>query len=114
MDYNEGVGGSCVYYALNRFHEATGVYPRAIGDARLLATRAAAGGWAVGSAPRVDSLVVFQPGQNGASAPYGHAAWVEQVSGDRIYIAEMNAPTAWVVTHRWLTPVAGVKYIYTS
>jgi surface antigen len=114
MSYNEGAGGSCVYYALDRFHQKTGVYPKAVGDARYLATGAAASGWTVGDVPRVDSMVIFQPGQNGAGTPTGHAAWVEQVDGARIYVAEMNAPTAYVVTHRWLTPVAGVKYVYTS
>lgn len=113
ISYNEGYGGSCVYYAVDRFHRLTGVYPKALGDAKYLAASAAANGWTVGSLPRVNSLAVFQPGQNGAAAPTGHAAWVEQVSGDRIYVAEMNAPTAWVVTYRWLTPAAGVQYIYT-
>jgi surface antigen len=114
ITYNEGVGGSCVYYALDRFHQLTGVYPKAFGDAKYLATGAAASGWTVSATPLVNSIVVFQPGQNGAAAPTGHAAWVEQVSGDRVYIAEMNAPTAWVVTHRWVTPATGVRYIYAA
>jgi surface antigen len=112
INYNEGYAGSCVDYALDRFHQVTGVYPKALGDAKFLATSAAANGWTTSATPRVDSLVVFQPGQNGAGGPTGHAAWVEQISGDRIYIAEMNAPTPFVVTHRWLTPAAGVRYIY--
>ncbi len=114
ITYNEGISGSCVYYVMDRFHQLTGVYPKAFGDAKYLAGSAAANGWTVSSLPRVNSLAVFQPGQNGAAAPTGHAAWVEQVSGDRIYVAEMNAPSAWVITYRWLTPAAGVEYIYTS
>jgi surface antigen len=67
----------------------------------------------VSATPRINSTAVFQPGDNGAGAGTGHAAWVEQISGGRIYIAEMNAPTAWVVTHRWInTPAATVRYIY--
>jgi surface antigen len=112
ITYNEGYAGSCVFYALDRFHQVTGVYPKAFGDARYLATGAAASGWATGSTPRINSLAVFQPGQNGAGAPTGHVAWVEQVSGNQIYVAEMNAPTAYVVTRRWLTPVSGVRYVY--
>ena len=112
INYNEGYAGSCVYYALDRFHQYTGVYPRAFGDARYLATGAAASGWATGTTPRINSLVVFQPGQNGAGSPTGHVAWVEQVSGNQIYIGEMNAPTPYVVTHRWMTPVSGVRYVY--
>jgi surface antigen len=60
-------------------------------------------------------MAVFQPGDNGASAQYGHIAWVEQVSGNRIYIGEMNAPSPYVVTHRWIdSPAAGVRYIYAA
>jgi surface antigen len=112
ITYNEGYAGSCVYYVMDRFHQMTGVYPKAFGDARYLASGAAASGWTVGNKPRVTSIAIFQPGQNGAGAPTGHAAWVEQISGNQIYIAEMNAPTAFVVTHRWLTPASGVQYIY--
>ncbi|WP_030435709.1 CHAP domain-containing protein [Actinoplanes subtropicus] len=111
-DYNEGYAGSCVFYVMDRFHQMTGVYPKAFGDARYLASGAAASGWTVSDRPRVNSIAIFQPGQNGAGGPTGHAAWVEQVSGGQIYIAEMNAPKPYVVTHRWLTPVAGVRFIY--
>jgi surface antigen len=114
ITYNEGYVGSCVYYAMDRFHRLTGVYPKAFGDARYLASSAAANGWTVSSTPRVDSIAVFQPGQNGASAPTGHATWVEQITGDRIYVGEMNAPTSGVITHRWLTPATGVRYIYAA
>lgn len=112
ITYNEGYAGSCVYYVMDRFHQMTGVYPKAFGDARYLASGAAASGWTVSGKPRVNSIAIFQPGQNGAGAPTGHAAWVEQINGNQIYIAEMNAPTAYVVSHRWLTPASGVQYIY--
>ncbi|BEL06660.1 hypothetical protein Q0Z83_048510 [Actinoplanes sichuanensis] len=114
INYNQGYGGSCAYYALDRFHQLTGVYPKAFGDAKYLAASAASNGWSVGSTPRVDSIVIFQGGQNGAGMEGGHAAWVEKVSGNQIYVAEMNFPNAWTVTNRWLTPVAGVQYIYAS
>jgi len=112
ITYNEGYAGSCVWYVMDRFHQMTGVYPKAFGDARYLATGAAASGWTVSSKPRVNSVAIFQPGQNGAGGPTGHAAWVEQVSGTQIYVSEMNAPNAYQITHRWLTPVSGVQYIY--
>ena len=115
ITYNEGAPGSCIYYALDRFHQLTGVYPKAFGDARLVGTSAAAHGWTVSATPRVDSIAIFQPGDNGAAGGTGHAAWVEQVSGNRIYVAEMNAPTAWVVTHRWIdAPAASVRYVYAA
>jgi surface antigen len=112
INYNQGYAGTCVFYALDRFHQLTGVYPKAFGDAKYLATSAASNGWTIGNVPRVNSLVVFQGGQNGASAQYGHAAWVEKVSGNQIYVAEMNFPNPYTVTYRWLTPAAGVQYIY--
>ena len=113
ITYNEGEPGSCVYYALDRFHRQSGVYPKAFGDAHALATSAASHGWTVSAIPRINSTAVFQPGDNGAGSGTGHAAWVERVSGSRIYVAEMNAPTAWAVTHRWInTPAASVRYIY--
>jgi surface antigen len=112
INYNEGYAGSCVYYVMDRFHKVTGVYPKAFGDAKFLASSAASNGWTVSDLPRVDSLAVFQPGQNGAGAPTGHVAWVEQISGNRIYVAEMNAPNPYEISYRWLTPVAGVRYIY--
>jgi surface antigen len=114
ITYNQGYAGTCVFYALDRFHQFTGVYPKAFGDAKYLATSAASNGWTIGNVPRVNSLVVFQGGQNGASAQYGHAAWVEKISGNQIYVAEMNFPNPYTVTYRWLTPAAGVQYIYAA
>jgi surface antigen len=115
MTYNQGYAGSCVDYAVDRFHQFTGVYPYAVGDARYMATSAAAHGWTVSATPRINSMAVFQPGDNGAGAGTGHVAWVEQVSGQRIYIGEMNAPTAFVVSHRWVdAPAPGVRYIYAA
>ncbi|MEU8656853.1 CHAP domain-containing protein [Actinoplanes philippinensis] len=112
IDYNEGYEGSCVYYVLDRFKKLTGVYPKAFGDAQHLADSAAANGWATGSTPRLNSIVTFEGGQNGAGYQYGHAAWVEKIDGNRIYVSEWNFPDPSTTTYRWLTPVAGVKYIY--
>jgi surface antigen len=113
ITYNEGTRGSCVFYALDRFHRKAGVYPMAFGDALMLGRSAAAHGWTVSATPRINSAAIFQPGDNGAGAGTGHAAWVERVTGRRIYISEMNAPRAGVVTHRWIDrPAASVRYIY--
>lgn len=112
VDYNQGYPGSCVQYALDRFKAVTGVFPRTFGDAKDMAAGAASSGWTVSSVPRVDSMAIFQPGQNGAGAGTGHAAWVEQVDGARIFVREMNAPYPFIVSSRWCTPVPGVQYIY--
>jgi surface antigen len=112
INYNEGYAGSCVFYVMDQFHKLTGVYPKAFGDALVLAKSAAQYGWTVTSTPRVDSIAIFQPGDNGAGSGTGHAAWVEQVSGAKIYVGEMNAPDPYVITHRWInSPASGVRYI---
>lgn len=113
VNYNQGHPGSCVQYVLDRFKALTGVYPRTFGDALQMAAGAAVSGWTVSNTPRVDSIAIFQPGQNGAGAGTGHAAWVEQVTADgRIFVREMNAPNPFIVSSRWCTPVRGVQYIY--
>ncbi|MDQ1247563.1 MAG: hypothetical protein QG597_1933 [Actinomycetota bacterium] len=111
---NTGVWGQCVWYILKRFHQATGVYPLSYGDAWNFAKSTGANGWTVSSTPRVRSVAVFQPGTNYAGG-YGHVAWVEQVSGNQIQVAEMNYGTGNRVgkeSRRWLTPASGVRYVY--
>ncbi|WP_433796584.1 CHAP domain-containing protein [Actinoplanes sp. CA-252034] len=112
ITYNQGYAGTCVFYVLDRFKTLTGVYPKAFGDAKYLADSAASNGWATGSTPRVNSIAIFQGGQNGAGNQYGHAAWVEKIDGNKIYVSEWNFPNPYTTTYRWLTPVSGVKYIY--
>ncbi|HET9655326.1 MAG TPA: CHAP domain-containing protein [Kineosporiaceae bacterium] len=70
---------------LERFKKQTAVYPLGNGDAWNFANSTGA----VSTAPRANSVIVFQPGQNGAGNR-GHVAWVEQVSGNQIQIAEMD------------------------
>jgi surface antigen len=111
---NLGVWGQCVWYALERFHQATGVYPLGYGDAWNFANSTGANGWTVSNTPRVRSVAVFQPGANGAGS-YGHVAWVEQVSGNQIQVAEMNYGYGNRVgkeSRRWLIPTSNVRYVY--
>ena len=63
---NWGVEGECVWYVLDRFQKKSGVYPLGYDDAWNFANSTGRNGWSVGSTPRVDSVVVFQPGDNGA------------------------------------------------
>ena len=111
---NGGVAGQCVWYALERFRTYSGVYPQTSGDAWNIANSARAYGWATSTVPRINSIVVFQPWQNGAGS-YGHVAYVQQVSGPSVYIAEMNGPApsaVGVAASRWITPVGNVQYVY--
>jgi surface antigen len=110
---NNAVKGQCVWYALERFHQATGVYPLGNGDAWNFANSTGANGWTVSTTPRVRSVAVFPPGVNGAG-PLGHVSWVEKVNGSQIYVAEMNFGLGQVgkESHRWLTPAGSVRYVY--
>lgn len=52
-------------------------------------SNAEAYGFASGSTPKVDSVAV-RNANPGAGDPYGHVAWVEQVSGNKVYISQYN------------------------
>ena len=68
-------------------------------------------GWTVTSTPSVDSIAVFQPGENGAGS-VGHVAWVTSVSGSSITISEMNGTAGpYHTDYRSLVPATGVRYI---
>jgi surface antigen len=113
---NEGTAGQCTYWAIEEFHAYSGRYPYLIdpaddGDARYWATNAAYDGWTVSPTPRVDSIVVFPPGVNGALSD-GHVAWVTRVSGSTITFTEMNGPSGpYNVDTRTVTPASTVRYI---
>ncbi|MEO9138148.1 MAG: CHAP domain-containing protein, partial [Jatrophihabitans sp.] len=113
---NEGTAGQCTWWAINEFHTHSGLYPYLIdsvdnGNAQYWATNAAHDGWTVSAVPRVDSIVVFPPGVNGALGD-GHVAWVTGVAGGRITFTEMNGPAGpFNVDTRTVTPAASVRYI---
>jgi len=113
---NEGTAGQCTWYAISRFHSFSGLYPYLIspgnsGDARYWATNAALDGWTVSATPRVNSIVVFPPGVNGAESD-GHVAWVTAVGGGKITFAEMNGTAGpFEVDTRTVPPASTVRYI---
>jgi surface antigen len=115
VTYNEGGAGQCTWWAINEFHVFTGRYPDLTrpgntGDAKYWAGNAAYRGWTVTATPRVDSIVVFPAGVNGAGS-YGHVAWVTAVSGSTITITEMNYAAWNRVDTRTLVPAGSVRYI---
>ncbi len=62
------------------------------GNADQWASSAASNGWTVTNTPRLDSVVVFQPGVQGAES-LGHVALVTAVYGNGTFqIHEMNGP----------------------
>jgi surface antigen len=116
VSYNQGTAGQCTWWAINEFHHFSGRYPNFTkpgndGNAEYWAGNAAYDGWTVTSTPRVDSVVVFPPGVNGALSD-GHVAWVTRVSGAKITFTEMNATAgAGNVDTRTVTPAGSVRYI---
>jgi surface antigen len=90
---NNARPGQCTDGALQKWFQATGSYPAVSGDAKDWPASARATGWTVVDDPQPRSLVVFQPGVQGASGD-GHVAWVNSTSphADGIYIniTEMN------------------------
>ncbi len=93
--------GYCTYFvALKRS------VPSYWGDARTWYYNAQASGFSVGSKP-IPGAIAWTP-----AGYYGHVAYVEQVSGDQVFISEMNFNGNWNrVTYRWV-PSYSFKYIY--
>ncbi|ABM16710.1 MULTISPECIES: CHAP domain-containing protein [Mycolicibacterium] len=100
---NAGVTGKCTWGAYQRSFEASGnrLYPALSGNARNWANSARATGWTVVDDAQPRSIVVFQPGVQGALAN-GHVAWVESTSqrsdGRYITLTEMNGAAGF---NRW-------------
>jgi surface antigen len=97
--------GQCTWYAEDRAHNYIGVFPQIGGDARYWGATARANGWSVSTGASIGSVVVFQPGVDGAGG-YGHVAWVTQFypSQNRITIREMNFTGPGNVDTRSVTP----------
>jgi len=100
---NNAMPGQCTDGALQKWFQATGSYPAVSGNAKDWPASARATGWTVVEDAQPRSLVVFQPGVQGASGD-GHVAWVnstrQQADGVYINITEMNnaqhgGPGAW-------------------
>lgn len=80
----------CVSYAAWRVYSAYGYMPYwgGRGNAKQWPANARAAGYTVSSTPKVGSVGISMGGA------YGHAVWVEAVSGNRVYISQYNARNA--------------------
>lgn len=114
LSYNPGGSGQCTYWAEYEFYANTGVYANTFGpnngNAMYWAQNAQAHGWTVTTTPQVDSIVVFQPGVDGASS-VGHVAWVTAVNGSQITVSEMNVRGWGVVDTTTYTVTSGMSFI---
>jgi surface antigen len=113
---NTFAAGYCTWYAADKWRKATGKYPSWSGDAKYWNERAAAQHWTVIGIPAPRSVVVFEPGVQGANKTYGHVAWVNSVSyrsdGWYVNISEMNFAGFNVVSTRTVKHVSGMNYIW--
>ncbi|HEY6731028.1 MAG TPA: CHAP domain-containing protein [Solirubrobacterales bacterium] len=110
---NTFAGGNCTWYAADKWRKATGKYPSWSGNAQYWNNNAK--GWTVTSVPAPRSVVVFEPGIQGASKD-GHVAWVESVSyrsdGWYLNVSEMNFTGFNRVSTRTVKHVSGMSYIW--
>jgi surface antigen len=81
--------GVCTYWANEYYHQLSGHWVTWLGNAYQWADGAAAAGWVVSSTPKVPSIIVLQPGVQGAS-DYGHVAVVTGISGNVVHTSNMN------------------------
>ena len=82
--------GQCTYWADYEYHHLTGYWVDWIGNAYQWASGASAAGWIVSSTPHVPSIIVLQPGVQGAGY-FGHVAVVERINSDgSVFTTNMN------------------------
>lgn len=113
---NGGYFGQCTYYVYNRFAQlGAPIGTAALGNAADWARNAAAAGYAVSSTPRAGTAMVFPGGVGGASAVYGHVAFVEQVYADgSLLISEMNVVGVNVISTRTISASVAAQCQYIS
>ncbi|MBT1175629.1 CHAP domain-containing protein [Bifidobacterium sp. LC6] len=94
--------GQCTWYAAKRRIELGLPVGSNFGNAMSWTSMAQSYGYWVDSTPRhVGDIVVFQPGQEGADATYGHVGIVEKINADgSIEISESNAKGLGVISNR--------------
>jgi surface antigen len=108
--------GQCTWYAEQQARNYTGRWMNIWGNASAWASSAAAGGWDVGTYPRIGSVIVFAVGSDGAGG-YGHVGWVTRVypASHTVAFSEMNYLGLGVVDSRAITNGFGnpnIHYIY--
>ncbi|MFR0558004.1 CHAP domain-containing protein [Pseudoscardovia radai] len=105
--------GQCTWWAYVRRHQLGLPVGSYFGNAMSWAASARALGYSVDNNPQAGDIVVFAPGQAGASTTYGHVAIVEAVIGDKIVISEANSGGALgQATSRTLANIHDFTYIH--
>ncbi|HLH60839.1 MAG TPA: CHAP domain-containing protein [Ktedonobacteraceae bacterium] len=109
--------GECTYWANMRYHALTGYWVPWSGDAWAWANGARAYGWVVSSTPKVPSIIVLQPGVQGAGY-LGHVAIVESINKDgSVYTSNYNWYNGggWdILSYYTFHPGPGVSFVWHS
>lgn len=98
----------CVSYAAWKVYSTYGSMPYwgGRGNAKNWLSNAVAAGIPTGTTPKVGSVAVMTGGY------YGHVAWVEQVSGGKIYISQYNYNMTGQYSEMWIDAGAFNGYVY--
>lgn len=97
----------CVSYTAWKVYQTFGNMPNwgGVGNANQWLADARRAGIATGSTPQVHSVAISMRGY------YGHAMWVEQVSGDMIYVSQYNYDLHGNYSEMWVN-ASQFTYIY--
>lgn len=97
----------CVSYTAWKVYEATGHMPYwgGVGNANQWPGDAQRDGIPTGGTPRAGSVAISMAGY------YGHAMWVEAVSGNMIYVSQYNYDLAGHYSEMWING-SGLTYLY--
>lgn len=83
-----------------------------LGNAKDWGHNWASHGGVLSGAPHVGAIACFQPGCDGASAPYGHVGIVKQINGNTFLIEEENGPAGpGRDDTRWCAVSSGVVFL---
>ena len=107
--------GQCTYWANMRYHALTGYWVPWLGNAYQWAYGASVSGWIVSSKPHVPSIIVLQPGVEGAGY-FGHVAIVERINSDgSVYTSNYNwySNGGWdILSYVTFTAGSGVSFVW--
>ena len=111
---NYFTAGQCTYWADYEYHHLTGYAVTWSGNASYWAIGAGAAGWNVSSSPHVPSIIVLQPGYQGAGAD-GHVAVVESINANgTVHTSNWNVIGWGVFSWNDYSSGPGVQYIWHS
>ncbi|GCF06636.1 CHAP domain-containing protein [Dictyobacter arantiisoli] len=104
--------GQCTYWADYEYHHLTGYAVTWSGNASYWAIGAANAGWNVSSTPHVPSIIVLQPGVQGAGYA-GHVAVVESINANgSVATTNWNVKGWGVFSWETYSPAAGVQFVW--